>query len=481
MTDPFRAQPASAIEAPLVVDVDGTLIKTDLLHEKVMQFFARSPSQAWRLPLWLAGGKARLKGELAGRVQLDVATLPLREETMARIRKAQAQGRAVYLASASEQRLVEGLAEAIGGIAGVFGTDAGINAAGRRKAEKLNAAFGERNYDYIGDRAVDFAVWPSARRVLAVSHSARFSRRVHSQFPEAEILAEPRISPRAYIRAMRPHQWAKNILVFLSLFAGHHFNAAAFNETVLAFVCFCLAASSAYVINDLLDLPGDRAHPRKRLRPFAAGEIPIANGLVLGALLMMIAFAFSLLLPWRFVLILGGYVALTLGYSFVLKRKVLIDVIALGGLYTIRVFGGVEAAEQQQSQWLLMFSLFLFMCLATVKRCSELVARREANQPMLGRGYRLADLNVLFPLGAASGFSAVLVVTLYLSSPEVRALYSHPMRMWLICPLLLYWISRVLVLANRNEMHDDPVIFALTDRVSWLTTAAVAAIVTASI
>jgi 4-hydroxybenzoate polyprenyltransferase/phosphoserine phosphatase len=481
MAEQRNTLPVRTAEAALVVDVDGTLIKTDILHEKVMQFIARNPWETWRLPFWLVGGRSRLKVELSERVPLDVALLPLRDETIAHIRTAQAEGRPVYLASASEQQLVRRLADEIGGIDGVFGTDASINAAGRRKAEKLNAALGEHGYDYIGDRAIDFAVWRSARRVLAISHYSGFSRRLRGRFPDAEIIAEPRVSPRNYLRAMRPHQWAKNILVFLPLIAGHHFDPATIGATVLAFVCFCLAASSAYVINDLLDLPGDRAHPRKRLRPFAAGEVPIAHGVAMGLVLMMIAFALSLFLPWHFVLILGGYVALTLGYSFVLKRKVLIDVIALGGLYTIRVFGGVEAAAQQQSQWLLMFSLFLFMCLATVKRCSELIARREAKQPLVGRGYRSCDLNVLFPLGAASAFSAVLVVTLYLSSPEVRALYSHPMRMWLVCPPLLYWISRVLVLANRNEMHDDPVIFALTDRVSWLTAALVAAIVAFSI
>lgn len=468
--------------APLVVDVDGTLIRSDLLHETVMQFVAHFPLQAWRLPLWLAAGRNHLKCELAARVDLDLETIPLRDETVAHIRAAQAEGRPVYLASASERLLVERLAERIGGIAGVFGTDRSANAAGSQKAAQLNAAFGAGGYDYIGDRPVDFAVWSSARRVLAVAHREGFARRIVRAFPDADIIARPKLSPHAYFKALRPHQWAKNLLVFLSLIAGHHFDWATILETTLAFVCFCLAASSAYVLNDLLDLPADRLHPRKRGRPVAAGDVPIGHGAALSAVLMALAIATSLLLPTPFVVILAIYVVLTLAYSLLLKRKLLIDVIVLGALYTIRVLGGAAASGVRESQWLLMFSLVLFLSLATVKRCSELVARREAGKARLpGREYRAEDLDVLLPLAAASGYGAVLVVSLYLSSPEVVAIYSHPDRLWLICPLLLYWVSRVLVLSNRNELHDDPVVFALKDPISWLTGAIAAIIIAVSI
>jgi 4-hydroxybenzoate polyprenyltransferase len=216
--------------------------------------------------------------------------------------------------------------------------------------------------------------------------------------------------------------------------------------------------------------------------PFAAGKIPITHGILLAALLVAGAFLLSLLLPWRFVGILSIYVAFTLGYSLFLKRMILIDVITLGGLYTLRVYGGLAAIDTHQTQWLLMFSLFLFLSLAIVKRCSELVANRLAGRTSgTGRSYRVEDMNVLLSLGAAAGYGAVFVVTLYLSSPEVAALYAHPNRLWLICPLLLYWISRVLVIANRGEMHDDPIIFAVRDRTSWVTGACVAGIIAVSI
>lgn len=468
---------------PLVVDVDGTLVRGDLLHEAALQFVARHPLQVWRLAMWLARGKATLKDQLAARIDPGTDSIPLREETLATIDAARSEGRPVYLASASHRRWVEPIADRVGGIADVLATDDRVNLAGAAKAAALVDRFGEGGFDYIGDHRVDMPVWAAARGRLVVAHDRGLEAQVKRRFADAQTIARGAPSLRPHLRALRMHQWAKNLLVFLPILAGHSFldlDRAA--VAVAAFFAFCFAASSAYIINDLLDLPGDRDHPRKRFRPFAAGQISAVRGLAMAAVLMAAALGLGALLPWRFLVVLCCYVALTLAYSLVLKRRMLIDVIVLGGLYTIRVLGGVMAAGQAQSQWLLMFSLFLFLSLAAVKRCSELVARREAGKSAPpGRGYMIQDLAVLFPLAAAAGYGAVLVVTLYLSSPEVVRLYSHPARMWLICPLLIYWISRVLVISNRNELHDDPVIFALTDRVSWLLGVLVAAIVAVSV
>jgi len=460
---------APGTDVPLVVDVDGTLIRTDLLHEAALQFVARHPLESWRLVTWTLAGKATLKTSLAGRVDCGSDTLPLCDEVVEAIRSAQAEGRPVYLASASDRRYVEAIAARIGGIAGVFATDATSNLAGASKAEHLTAAFGKGGFDYIGNCKVDYPVWHMARTPLVVSGSPRFSRGVGRAFPNSKLLAQRSPRPRDYLRALRMHQWAKNVLVFLPLLAGHTFDLETIGRTILAFLCFCMAASSAYIVNDLLDLPGDRAHHRKRGRPFASGVIPVAHGPPLAALLLAAAIAGAALLPIWFFGVLVLYVTATLAYSLVLKRKLLIDVIVLGGLYSVRVLGGVAAVGVEQSPWLLMFSLFLFLCLAIVKRCSELVARRASGGvETVGRSYRVEDLYVLLGLAGASGFGAVLVVSLYIASPEVQELYAHPQRLWLICPLLLYWVSRVVVLSNRGTLHDDPVVSALTDRVSWM-------------
>ena len=464
---------------PLVVDVDGTLIKTDLLHEAILQMVATQPFQAWRMIVWLARGKAAFKAELAGRVDPGIASIPLREEVVALISGAQSMNQPVYLASASDGRYVEQVARRLGGIKDVFSTDATMNLAGTAKAERLVAAFGPKRFDYIGNAKVDFPVWAQARKVLALSHSPAFEKRLLAAFPDVEVVARPRSSGRDYIEMLRPHQWVKNLLVFLPMVAGHQFGAGAVLSSILAFVCFCMAASSAYLINDLLDLPGDRDHPHKRSRVFAAGGIPLWHGVLIAALLVILAFAFSALLYLRFSAILALYLVTTLAYSLILKRKVMVDVVVLGGLYTLRVLGGVAATgAAKESPWLLMFSLFLFLSLAIVKRCSELTANLEAKKMgAAGRGYRVEDLRILLPLGAAAGYGAVFVITLYLSSPEVKVLYVHPDRLWLICPLLIYWISRVLIITNRNELHHDPIVFAMTDRVSWITGLCVAAVI----
>jgi 4-hydroxybenzoate polyprenyltransferase len=475
---------SAARDVPLVVDVDGTLIKTDLLYETALQFVASFPFQIWRLPLWFVrGGKAGLKTNLARYVAPDLSTVPLRDEVLALVETARDGGRKVYLASASVYSQVKALADRIGGIAGVFATDSTINLSGQAKADRLVAEFGLDGYDYVGDAAVDFPVWRSARNALAVVHGRAFERRLLSYFPAAEIVARPKVRVVDIIRALRPHQWAKNTLVFVAIVAGHNFEAKYIIASLIAFVCFCMVASSAYLVNDLLDLPGDRAHPRKRSRPFASGAVPLSYGTILAVFLGVGGFALSLTLPVRFSAILAIYAATTLAYSFVLKRKLMVDIVVLGGLYTLRVLGGLTAIGAPYTQWLLMFSLFLFLSLAVVKRCSELqISLQDGSKNGLqGRNYRTEDLRVLLPFGAAAAYGSVLIFAMYLSSSEVAALYSYPNRLWLVCPLLIYWLSRLFLLSNRNELHDDPVVFALTDRISLLTGVCVAAVLLISL
>ena len=469
-------------EIPLVVDVDGTLIKTDLLHEGVMQLVAQGPQSVFLLPFWLSQGKAHLKAKLAERVELDMATVPLRPEVLALIDEAKTLGRPVYLASASAEPYVAALAQRVGAT-GHFATTPEVNLAGGEKATVLVERFGAGGFDYVGDHAVDIPVWSVARKTIAVSRSKSFTAKLQKLFPEVVEIPGTRVPVKACLKALRVHQWLKNSLVFLPLLAGHHFTPEAFAAACIAFLCFSFAASSAYALNDLLDLPGDRDHPRKQHRPFAAGTMSIPFGLTLSATLILTAFGMAAAaLPLGFMAILGLYFVTTMAYSLVLKRQTFIDVIVLGGLYTIRVLAGVEAVHATRSPWLLMFCLFLFLSLAIVKRCSELIAREQAGKgPPKGRGYTFVDLRMLLPLAAAAGYGSVFVIALYLQSPEVQALYANPIRMWLAMPPLLFWVSRVLMIANRGEMHDDPVVFAVTDKISWLCGAGVLASILVSI
>lgn len=483
MIDQQTQQAGTADRTPLIVDVDGTLIRSDLLFEAALQLIATQPWNSWKLVTWLAGGKASLKRNLVESTDPHIATMPLRDETVAAIAAAKAAGRPVWLASASDHRWVEQIAARVDGIDGVLGSDGVTNLSGANKASALVERFGHKGFDYIGDHHVDMPVWDAARRPIVIAQSNGLERAVKRRFPDAEIIARPRTPITPYFKAMRPYQWAKNALVFLPAIAGHSIgDPKVLLAAIMAFFAFSFAASSAYIINDLLDLPGDRDHHRKSKRPFAAAVIPIPRGIMMSAGLMVLAIGLGALLPLEFLVILLAYVVLTLAYSFYLKRQMLIDVIILGGLYTIRVLGGIAATGEEKSQWLLMFCLFFFLSLAIVKRCSELVARREAGKSSPpGRGYAINDLAMLLPLGAAAGYASVMVVMLYLSSPKITGLYAHPLRMWLICPLLIYWISRALMLSNRNQMHDDPIIFAMTDKVSWLTGVVAAVIIAIAI
>jgi 4-hydroxybenzoate polyprenyltransferase len=278
----------------------------------------------------------------------------------------------------------------------------------------------------------------------------------------------------ALVRALRPHQWAKNVLLFLPLLAAHKFSADAFLMALNAFVAFSLCASSVYVTNDLVDLRHDRAHPRKRLRPFAAGELSVAFGWVLAAVLLVSAGAVALAAPPGFVKVLAFYYALTLAYSFGIKRMLMLDVVVLACLYGVRIVAGAAAVEVPLSEWLIAFSLFLFLSLALIKRAAELAdIDDEVDGRAPGRSYRRRDLPIVQIMAAVSGFLAVLVLALYLASPAVAKLYKEPLFLWGLCIVLVCWLGRALILTGRGEMHDDPVIFAFTDRATLATAPAV--------
>jgi 4-hydroxybenzoate polyprenyltransferase len=369
------------------------------------------------------------------------------------------------------------VADVVGGFDGVFASENGTNLKGQAKADALVAAFGAQGFDYIGNDAVDMPVWQAARSALATGCSARFMRRLNDAHPRAVLLSANRAGAGPYIRALRPHQWLKNLLLALPVVAGHDYSLVTLMAVIVAFMSFSLCASSVYIVNDILDLPHDRAHPEKRHRPFAAGIIPLKHGLGLFAVTAGLSLATALTLPWPFLLALGSYFALSMAYAMLLKRKLMIDVVALAALYGIRVLAGGAATGIVLSDWLVGFCFFMFLSLALVKRGTELVAQPETETGALkGRGYRPGDLPIVHALTVASGLVAVLILALYINSPEVRLLYSRPELLWGMCLMLVYWLGRMFLLTGRGEMRQDPVIFAVTDRNSLIAGAVVAAI-----
>lgn len=463
-----RADHSAPASRPLCVDLDGTLIHSDLLLESFMLLLKRNPLYLLLLPFWLLQGKAALKAEIARRVELDAAALPYNREFLLWLQAQHESGREVWLCTASNRRLAERVSAHLGMFAGVLASSDEYNLSGRNKAQALVEKFGAKNFDYCANHAVDLAIWRVSQGAVVVNgndslvQAAASVTRIEAVFPKRSGLLRP------LLKALRLHQWAKNVLVFVPLFAAHRWgDTALLQDAVLAFFAFGLCASSVYLLNDMLDLEADRYHPRKRERPFASGDLSLIAGFVLVPLLLLGTVWLASGLPQMFWLVLAAYYALTVAYSFGLKSLVLVDTITLAGLYTVRIIAGGVAVNVPLSFWLLLLAVFLFLSLALVKRYAELDAmQRQGKLKAAGRGYHVEDLPILHSLGTASGYLCVLVLALYINSPMVTSLYGNPHAIWFLCVLLLYWVSRVWLIAHRGQMHDDPVVFALRDRVS---------------
>jgi len=462
-------------DVPLCVDLDGTLIKTDLLIESFLGLLKQSPGSLLRLPSWLLHGKARLKGELARRVALEAATLPYNEDFLSFLRAARGQGRRLVLVTASSVVYARQVAGHLGIFDGVIATEGDVNLSGRRKRARLVEDFGEKGFDYAGNAYVDLKVWSHARRAVLVNPAPGLLRAAEKLVPVDRVFRETGSAAAAWAKALRLHQWVKNLLVFVPLVASHQI--AAFPlvlQGILAFLAFGFCSSSVYLLNDLLDLSADRQHPRKKHRALAAGRLPILWGALAVPALLAASASLAWLLPGAFQAALGVYYLTTLVYSLRLKRNEMLDVLALAGLWTLRLIAGGAAMGIRLSFWLLAFSMFIFLSLALVKRCAELLTLRDQGRDRpAGRDYRSGDLEILSAFGAACGTMSVLVLALYINSPDIRVLYRRPEVVWLLCPLLLYWIGRVWLKTWRGEMHDDPILFPMTDRASrWLLVAA---------
>lgn len=468
----LHAAPGDRLD-PLYVDLDGTLLRSDLLVESALRFIATRPARAWRLLAWLARGKAVLKSELAQSVPLDPQCLPYDEELLGFLRQQKAAGRRLVLATASHESYARCIAAHLDLFDAVIASDGRVNRKGAAKLEAIRLDAGGP-FSYAGNDAVDCPIWREARSAVVVGAAPAVGRRA------AELTAVERqfsgawpAGLRVWLQAIRLHQWAKNLLLFLpALPIATALDLRQWGLLLAGFLAFGLCASSVYLLNDLTDLDADRAHPRKRRRPLASGALPLQAGVAMAGGLLVAAFALATaLLPPAFVGTLAVYWASTLAYSLLLKRRVLLDVLVLAGLYSLRIVAGAAVLQQMPSFWILSFSMFLFLSLACVKRYIELrdLAQQAATARVAGRGYLVSDLPFVQAMGVASGFVSVLVFAMYVHDPATAENFAVPQALWLICLLVLFWVSRVWLKASRMELHDDPVVFAVKDRPSQIT------------
>ena len=457
----------------IAIDLDGTLLRTDSLVESLLKLIGREPLSVFLIISWMLQGKPILKENVSRRVSLDVKTLPYNQSVIDWALQQKQSGAQLVLVTASHQTTARAIADHLGIFDDVLASDASRNLKSGKKRDELIARYGDAGFEYVGNGRADLAVWQAASKAHVVDPSPGFLRKIARLADVGQVFHSRTDPVRTFLRAVRVHQWVKNLLLFVPLVAAHQvFNGPLVLDGAIAFVLFSMGSSSLYLLNDLLDLEDDRRHETRKDRPLASGQLSQMKALLTILALAAVALAGSfLLLPAQFLGVLLIYMLLTLAYTFWLKRLVLVDVMTLAILYTLRILAGVAVFELVATFWMLAFSIFLFLSLAFVKRYTELVTlrKKEIYQRTPGRGYYAGDFELLASFGSASGYVSVLVLALYIQDSMTHTLYSRPEMMWLSCLLLLFWISRTWLIAHRGDMHDDPVVFALKDNVSrWV-------------
>ena len=452
----------------IAVDLDGTLTLTDTLHESALLLVRNKPYFLFLLPFWLLQGISHLKQKVAEHTELDVTTLPYNQPLIDWLKEEKLRGKKIVLSTAANEKIAKEVVRNFDFLDEFIASDSRTNLKSVCKRDALQERFGDKGYDYVGDSNDDLEVWASASNAIVVNASENVVRNASTLTFVSKIFRSERAGFAIWIKALRIHQWLKNLLLFVPLLAAHQIgNVQSIGLLVIAFLSFSLCASSVYITNDLLDLESDRRHPRKKFRPFASAKLSIVHGLFAVPILIAASLSLGAVVGVDFLFVLFIYFFLTVTYSLSLKRLVLVDCITLATLYTIRIVAGAAAVSISLSFWLLAFSIFIFLSLALVKRYAELLVQsREGKNSAHGRGYLVTDAPLIQALGVSSGYISTLVIALYLRSDNVMSLYAQPLGIWLLIPILLFWVSWLWLKSSRGEMHDDPIVFAAKDKTS---------------
>jgi len=462
----------------IAVDLDGTLTLTDTLHESVLTLVRNKPYLLLLLPFWLFKGIAHLKQKVAEHSELDVTTLPYNQPLIDWLQAEKQRGKKIVLSTAANEKIAKQVVRNFNFFDEFIASDSTTNLKSARKREALQKRYGVKGYDYAGNSNDDLEVWAGASNAIVVNASETVVSKASTLTSISQIFRSERAGFAIWFKALRVHQWLKNLLLFVPLLAAHQIgNAQSLGLLIIAFLSFSLCASSVYITNDLLDLESDRIHPRKRFRPFASAKLSVLHGVIAAPLLIAASFLLGAVVGLDFLIVLLVYLLMSVTYSFNLKRLVLVDCLTLATLYTMRIIAGAATVSVSLSFWLLAFSIFIFLSLAFVKRYAELLVQSsEGKNSAHGRGYLVTDAPLLQALGVSSGYISTLVIALYLRSENVMSLYAQPLAIWLLIPILLFWVSWVWLKSSRGEMHDDPIVFAAKDKTS-LSVAAITALV----
>lgn len=457
-------------EFPLFVDVDGTYLKTDLLFESFIVAIRNNPLVIIYCFFWLTKGIGFLKYKLSMRADLDISIMPKNPEFLAFLNKEKNKARKIILATAGAEKYAALLVSESKLFDSYLCSDKNTNLKSRAKLSKILKL--SDDFAYAGNDKVDFVLFSQAKEKYLVNATQNVSRAGEKFEFDGVFDSQPSTgNGKTWLKQLRLHQWLKNLLIFVPLMVSGLFTQITnITEVSLGFIAFSFLASATYIVNDLFDLSSDRQHPRKKYRPLAAAKLSILAGLVGAAALLFFAFGLALLLGLKFIVILLIYLGLTLFYSFVLKKYVAMDTVALAMLYTLRILAGTAILSISVSFWLFAFSIFIFLSLALVKRCAELKSlEKEGKLITNGRDYRVEDYSILVSFGISSAMLSLLMFSFYINNNALTNQYQEPDLLWVVVLGLCYWLMRMWIKTHRGEMHDDPIVYSLKDKGSIIT------------
>jgi 4-hydroxybenzoate polyprenyltransferase len=468
MADATTQRSVPLSDLPVCIDLDGTLLKTDLLFESLARLLKQKPWLMLLVPFWCLQGKAVLKRSIARQVSIDVASLPYNSTLLDWLRGQKDAKRQLLLVTAADESLAKQIANYLGLFDRVLASDGRRNLKGKRKLQTLQQQV-SGEFEYVGNSRADLEIWCHCASAITVGAYPSLLRRVRKLVPDVATFDGRSGHLKYYVAALRVHQWVKNVLIYVPLITSHQFlHPMLLLKSTLCLLLFSLCSSAQYILNDLIDLEADRHHAKKRERPFASGDVPLEMGFILAPLLLAISLAAALFLSKLFAVVLVSYFIIALSYSLYIKRIVLLDVFVLASLYTLRIIAGLLVTGVPFSVWLLSFAFFLFLSLAFIKRWTELNNEQRANGIIVGRGYQVGDIGQVNLFGVCSAFLSAVVFILYLQSDQVKELYQQPQLLWLLSPIFLYWVSRIWILSFRGEISEDPTLFVLKDWVTYV-------------
>lgn len=452
------------VQPPLIVSLENTLVRTDFVWEALALYIRTRFLQLWRLGVWWFEGKASFRNKLLQATAPAAENLPYDQDLLVHLKKEREKGRRLVLITSQPRFIADSVATHTGLFDHVHAAESGVAFDMHAKAHLLLEVYGNNGFDYIGSQIGDREMWKSSRTAYSV---AKRPLHIADERYTEQIGAARRGRAEALIKALRPRQWLKNLLVFVPMLAGHDISVTVAFQSLLAFVAFSLCASSAYLLNDTLDAADDRVHPTKRSRPIAAGTLPIAVALCACPLLAVAALLLSAAVNTSLLAIVSLYLLSTLSYSLYLKRVLMVDIVTLAILYSMRILGGSAATGIEPSFWLLAFSFFIFLSLALLKRHSELYNLEQlGKEKTAGRGYTTADRGPIGIMGLNSAFLSVLIFILYFESQNALIQYDSPAWLAGIVPLLVFWLGRLWILSYRGQVNEDPILYVSRDRVS---------------